>query len=61
MDEKTKPFGFPFACPEGAREMMRIWCRPGMKFSDCCPMGNVVMDKANGEQAQNSAQTEEKL
>ncbi len=61
MDEKTKPFDFPFACPEGAREMMSTWCRPGMKFCECCPMGTVKKDEANGERAEDTAQTQEKL
>ncbi len=61
MDEKTKPFGVPFACLAEAREMMRILCRPGMKFCDCCPMANVMKAEARGEQAQNSGQTQERV
>ena len=61
MDERTKPFGVPFACLAEAREMMRILCRPGIKFCDCCPMANVMKDESNEDQARNSAQTQQRL
>ncbi len=47
-DEKRQPpFGFPFGGPEGVREMMKMWCQPGMKVCDCCPMANVVKEEAS--------------
>jgi len=46
-EKRQPPFGFPFGDPEAVREMMRMWCQPGRKFCDCCPMAKGVKDKAS--------------
>ncbi len=45
--KKVEGFRVPFGRPRAMREMMRIWCRPGMKFCDCCQMEDVVKEEAS--------------
>jgi hypothetical protein len=45
--KKEEGFREPFGRPWPMREMMRMWCRPGMKVCDCCQMEDVVKEEAS--------------
>jgi hypothetical protein len=46
-EKRRSLFGFPFGSSEGCQEMMKMMCRPGMKFCDCCHTANGVKDEAS--------------
>ena len=37
--KKEACFGFPFGDPRAMKEMMKLWCHPGMDFCKCCCVG----------------------